>query len=313
MTAMHTTTSTPIRSKLGGVALALGLSLTQGAAQATPVEFSFAASLSSPMVIGLWYENLQEGWVSAMGGALPTAELAALRAANPVLRGSFGWDTAATGRHAPWASSYTGHLSLGLQQGGQPMTVANPAAGVSLVNDGSYGDILAVTWNTWPNSFDSGLLDIAGAQAQTTRLEMNTRFTTGLSSLPVHVSYSDLHLAQLQVRLDDSSGQALSSRDLPASLSLASFNYSALDLTFLGRVTTEVRAQDFATAEDFAAAQAWVDANVRFTDVQVSFTGLPYAPLTELAVSSVPEPDTWALAALGALAVLGAARRRRPA
>ncbi|MFG6428348.1 PEP-CTERM sorting domain-containing protein [Roseateles sp. LYH14W] len=308
---MHTTTSTPARSKQAGVALAVGLALMQGAAQATPVEFSFAASLNSPMVIGLAYDDLQSGWSSSMVGALPTVELAALRATNAVLRGSFGWDTAATGQHAPWASSYTGHLSLGLQQGGQPLTVANPAAGVSVVNDGSYGDILAVTWNTWPNSFDSGLLDIAGAQPQTTRLELNHRFTTGLSSLPVHVSYSDLHLTQLQVRLDDSSGQALSSRDLPGSLSLASFNYSAVDLSFLGLVTTEVRAQDFTTAEDFAAAQAWVDANVRFTYVQVSFTGLPYAPLTELTVSSVPEPDTWALAALGGLTVLGAARRRR--
>lgn len=309
---MHTTAPTLPRLRRATLALALGLALTQGAAQAAPVEFGFKASLTSPMLIGLWYDDLQNGWSSAMSGALPTPELAALRAANPVLQGSFGWDTAATGRHDPWGSSYTGQLGLNIQLGGQPWSVANPAASVSLVNDGSNGDILALTWNTWPNSFDSGLLDIAGLQPQDTRLELNTHFTTGMPSLPVHVSYSDLHLAQMQLRLDDSSGRALSSSQLPGSLSLASFTDSAFDLSFVGRVTTEVRAEDFATAADFAAAQAWVDANVRFTNVQVAFTGLPYAQLTELTVSSVPEPDTWALAALGTLAVLAAARRRRP-
>lgn len=311
MTAMHTVASTPCPLKIRSATLALALALSQGDAQATPVEFSFKAALSSPMVIGLWYDDLQSGSSSAMSGALPTPELAALRAANPVLQGSFSWDTAAAGRHAPWGSTYTGALSMSIQLGGLPWTVANPAASVSLVNDGSYGDILAVTWNTWPHSFDSGLLDVAAAQPQDTRLELNTRFTTGMASLPVHVSYGDLHLAQVQVRLDDSSGLALSSKQLPGSLPLGSFDSSAFDLTFVGRVTSEVRAEDFASAADFAAAQAWVDANVHFSNVQVAFTGVPYASLTELTVSSVPEPANWALAALGTLGVLGAARRRR--
>lgn len=307
MTAMHTFRLS--RSTLGSIAL--GLAMAHGAAQATPVEFSFKAALTSPMVIGLWYDDLQSGGFSAMSGALPTPELAALRAANPVLQGSFGWDTAAAGRHDPWGSTYAGPLSMSIQQGGLPWTVANTAATVSVVNNSSWGDTLGVSWNTWPNSFDSGLLDVAAAQPQDTRLELNTHFNTGMPSLPVHVSYSDLHLAQIQLRLDDSSGLALSSSQLPGSLSLSSFTTSAFDLTFVGHITSEIRPEDFASAADFEAAQAWVDANVRFSNVQVSFTGLPFASLTELTVSSVPEPASWALAALGTLAVLGAARRRQ--
>ena len=105
---MHTT----LRKLSGGASLALGLSLLHGIAHATPVEFSFTAALDAPMHIGLWYESVQDGWSSAMGGALPTAELAALRAANPVLHGNFGWDTGATGIHAPWGSTYTGQLGV---------------------------------------------------------------------------------------------------------------------------------------------------------------------------------------------------------
>lgn len=312
---MHTGLPPTLARLLGHTLRAMALGLPLQAAHATPIEFGFKATLSTPMVIGLWYDDLQSGGSSAMSGALPTPELAALRDTNPVLQGRFGWESGAAGQHAPWGSTYAGGLSVTLQLGGATATVANPAASVTVVNDGSYGDILAVTWNTWPRSFDSGLLDVSAAQPQDTRLELNTHFATGLPSLPVHVSYSDLHLAQLQVRLDDPSGRALASNRLPDALSLASFATSAFDLTLVGRVSSEVREEDFASAQDFAAAQAWVDANVRFTNVQVSVTGLPYAALTELTgltVSSVPEPTTGALAALGVCAVLGAARRRMP-
>lgn len=310
---MHTALRLSPTRLLSHAAIAVALALPQSAAIAAPIEFAFKATLSSPMVIGLWYDDLQSGGSSAMGGALPTPELAALRAANPVLQGTFGWESSAAGQHAPWGSTYAGALGLTLQLGGTTATVAHPAATVTVVNDGGSGDTVAVTWNTWPHSFESGLLDVVTAQPQDTRLELNTHFSTGMASLPLHVSYGDLHLAQIQLRLDDSSGRALASPQLPSALSLASFDTSAFDLTFVGLVSSELREEDFASAEDFSAAQAWVQANVRFTNVQVSFTGLPYAALTELTplrVSSVPEPTSGALAVLGMCAVLGAARRR---
>jgi PEP-CTERM motif len=133
---------------------------------------------------------------------------------------------------------------------------------------------------------------------------------TGLNSfstLPVRLTPpTEFRLVALEVYLQRSNPAVTFTVTPPTSLPLGEFNVFVLDMYYDGVFGVSVDAGDFVTPEAYAAAQAWVQGNLR----QINFEQLVQYELTSLVASPVPEPGSLALMLAGMM-VAGAWARKR--
>ena len=129
------------------------------------------------------------------------------------------------------------------------------------------------------------------------------------AALPIRLTApTEFRLVYLQVLMQRNSTTTTFANTPPATLDIADFNLvHSLFAAFDGVYGVSVNAADYGDGAAFAAAQTWVQANLR----QINFEVPVYYDL--FSVSSVPEAPSAGLMLAGLLLLGASARRRRAA
>ena len=175
----------------------------------------------------------------------------------------------------------------------------------SIVDDPLPGNAVTFTEPT-PETHAVDLVSTLGSAVSSPPFDF-----AGLGSLPVHLAGPTRYdpVAMSPSALDRRTASAPSDTSLPDPLKLADFDITTeIHLLFDGVYTVNLLRGDFATQADYELASSWVDTHLR----QLKHESLAPFAVTTLQVSSVPEPTSAAMGALG-LTTLGLWMRRRKA
>lgn len=303
-----------INAQLTRMALAGALVGTACSASAADTVFSFqTGALGNQLSLSLMDGNGMLAWSNTAG--TPSVELQAFAQENSSFGGWFSYDRAS----APLLfgsdfAAYSAKFGMTVTRNGATQALVRDQTRV-FIGDNRLGtiDVLSVPWDFGPLS--AGALDFSLATPQSTTFDplqspwSFQQAAPALAAMPLHMSYSQLSFQFMGLSLRDSKGLAISGTSLPSQIKVGSFDTAIFSLQASGQATIEVLESDYASHDDYQLALDWVSTHTQRSEVLFVIGGA----VSDISVSAVPEPGSWALLLIGLGALSGSklARSRR--
>lgn len=300
------------RQRLGPVAVAAALAAPL-TVQAVEYRGSFSSTaVGNPFyIIDVYKQNGITGSISPFQ-SLPS-ELAAFAAENPVLSGTFSYDTAsAPTQSGPDFALYPASYALNFNRNGTAQTLrADPAR--IFIGDNRSGTTDAIGLPHDFGAITSGSVDFTFGAPEQLNVDLISQGSffgaplPELASMPVRLEYSGLTFQTSNLVLRNYAGTAFSGTGLPTSFDLGAYSLKFVSFQFSGTASMSVLEADYASNEDYLLASDWLNNNADRFEILFSLN----APLATLSVAPVPEPRTWAMLMAGLGLAGWAARRKR--
>jgi len=291
---------------------------------AVVVEGEFEATIV-PFTANFSYETVDDGFIRSFrpSGQILLQPLQDFVALNPIISGSFSWDTdSPTSSTGSNVARYDGtkFSSTVIFPGGATIELLDKAPSVQIFDNaasgiGSSRDSLSINSRSF---FDRALtFDNPSPSTFVFDLKEDTRFIQqasnlpNLQNLPIRISIPDavVHIFAFNLNASDGTRSVFSNFDLPTSVALEDFNSRFLYMQAnANTVEISVDIEDYSNDEDFQLANTYVRNNL----LNLSITWNSFNTLTRLSASSqvIPEPSSIALMLSAFLGLSCVARRR---